>query len=62
MRDKCPECMSCITATWIGPKRYFFCDFCLVYYDIIDRKIIRVGNIDEVINILNEQAKAQIEQ
>lgn len=48
MRDKCPVCLSCLDATWIGPKRFFFCDFCLIYYDIIDFKLVRIGTMEEI--------------
>lgn len=30
---KCPNCNSCLRATWVMPKRYWYCDLCLKWYD-----------------------------
>lgn len=31
-RVKCPDCNSCLAPQWIMPNRYYYCDFCRVYY------------------------------
>lgn len=29
---KCKECLSCMSAIWVMPNRYYYCGFCRVWY------------------------------
>jgi hypothetical protein len=42
MKHKCEVCNGCLTATWIVNKRYFHCWFCRIYYDIVDKKMVKI--------------------
>lgn len=54
--------MCCLAARWVGPKRYLFCDFCMVYYDILDRELILIGKVEEIQQQYNEQIKKQADE
>lgn len=36
---KCPECNGCMSAQWIMPNRYYFCEFCRIYYAGMDKDL-----------------------
>lgn len=36
MKLKCPVCNSCLTFTYVGHRRFFWCDFCSKIYDEVD--------------------------
>lgn len=38
-RIKCKECNSCMAPIWILPNRYYYCDFCRVYYTGMDEAL-----------------------
>lgn len=68
--------MCCLAARWVGPKRYLLCDFCMVYYDILDRELVLIGEVKkiqqqymeilqqhkEILQQQNEQLKEQADE
>jgi len=38
-KKKCPECNGCMVAQWILPDRFYFCEFCRVYYGGMDTSL-----------------------
>ena len=39
---KCPECNGCMDLVWVLPNRYYYCDFCEVYYGGADSNLQEV--------------------
>lgn len=42
MKNKCKICNGCLESVWILPKRFFYCDFCEKYFDIIDGDLVEI--------------------
>ena len=42
MKPKCLKCNGCCDIVWIMPRRVYHCQFCNIYYDIIDHKLTMI--------------------
>ena len=58
LTKKCPECNGCMAKFWILPNRYYYCDFCLVYYGGRDDGLYIVSK-DEIDRLLKEQQEKE---
>jgi hypothetical protein len=45
---KCLTCNGCLDLIYIIPRRFFYCAFCKIHYDVIDNKITKVDVEEEV--------------
>lgn len=57
---KCLECNGCCDIIYRMPRRFFHCDFCDIYYDIIDNKLTRIDvdkEMMEYTKIIMEQQR-----
>lgn len=57
MNPKCKECNSCLEPIYFGPKRYLYCDFCMVWYDGITPNLFVVPR-EEAMKVFDEWKKS----
>jgi len=50
---KCLECNGCCDIIYRENRRFFHCEFCDIYYDIIDNKLTKI-DVDETMRLYTE--------
>jgi hypothetical protein len=56
-RVKCVVCNSCMVPRWVGYDRYYYCDFCLTYYEGRDGELTLVDK-DVMYKLIQENQDA----